>query len=102
MRSTHVDPDAWQDFLFWLASDRKTTRRITRLITEINEIGKPEPLKGELSGYWSRRGDDDHRLVSSPRAPPKGPSADSGSRLRVARAEVGHRPEAVLARLGPA
>ncbi|WP_343709890.1 Txe/YoeB family addiction module toxin [Mycobacterium sp.] len=68
MRSIHFDPDAWQDFLFWLASDRKTARRITRLIAEIQRdpfdgIGKPEPLKGELAGYWSRRSDDEHRLV---------------------------------------
>ncbi|MFY2858310.1 type II toxin-antitoxin system YoeB family toxin, partial [Mycobacterium sp. THU-M104] len=46
MRSIHFDPDAWQDFLFWLASDRKTARRITRLIAEIQRdpfdgIGKP-------------------------------------------------------------
>ena len=68
MRSIHFDPDAWEDFLFWLASDRKTARRIVRLLPEIQRepfigIGKPEPLKGELSGYWSRRIDDQHRLV---------------------------------------
>ena len=68
MRSIRFDPDAWEDFLFWLASDRKTGRRITRLIAEIQRdpftgIGKPEPLKGELSGCWSRRIDDEHRLV---------------------------------------
>lgn len=54
--------------MFWLASDRKTARRIVRLIAEIQRdpltgIGKPEPLRGELSGYWSRRIDDQHRLV---------------------------------------
>ena len=68
MRSVHFDSDAWEDFLFWLASDRKTARRIVRLIAEIQRdpftgIGKPEPLRGELSGYWSRRIDDQHRLV---------------------------------------
>jgi toxin YoeB len=68
VRSIHFDSDAWEDFLFWLASDRKTARRIVRLIAEIQRdpfagIGKPEPLKGELSGYWSRRIDDQHRLV---------------------------------------
>jgi toxin YoeB len=68
VRSVHFDSDAWEDFLFWLASDRKTARRIVRLIAEIQRdpftgIGKPEPLKGELSGYWSRRIDDQHRLV---------------------------------------
>ena len=54
--------------LYWLAADRKMAVRITRLIGEIQcdpfaGIGKPEPLKGDLSGYWSRRIDDDHRLV---------------------------------------
>ena len=68
MRSVHFDSGAWEDFLFWLASDRKTARRIVRLIAEIQRdpftgIGKPEPLRGELSGYWSRRIDDQHRLV---------------------------------------
>lgn len=68
MRAIHFDPDAWEDFLFWLATDRKIARRITRLIAEIQRdafagIGKPEPLKGELTGYWSRRIDDEHRLV---------------------------------------
>jgi len=68
VRSINFDADAWDDFLFWLASDRKTARRITRLVAEIQRdpftgIGKPEPLKGELSVYWSRRIDDEHRLV---------------------------------------
>lgn len=68
MRSIHFDPDAWEDFLFWLGSDRKMATRITRLIREVQRdpfsgIGKPEPLKGDLSGYWSRRIDDEHRLV---------------------------------------
>lgn len=68
MRAINFDPAAWEDFLFWLSADRKTARRITRLIAEIQRdpfsgIGKPEPLKGELSGYWSRRIDDEHRLV---------------------------------------
>ncbi len=68
VRSVHFDSGAWEDFPFWLASDRKTARRIVRLIAEIQRdpfsgIGKPEPLKGELSGYWSRRVDDQHRLV---------------------------------------
>ncbi|UQX10029.1 Txe/YoeB family addiction module toxin [Candidatus Mycobacterium methanotrophicum] len=68
MRSVHFDSGGWEDFLFWLASARKTARRIVRLIAEIQRepftgIGKPEPLRGELSGYWSRRVDDEHRLV---------------------------------------
>jgi len=68
VRSVHFDSNAWEDFLFWLATDRKIALRITRLIGEIQRnpfsgIGKPESLKGELSGYWSRRIDDEHRLV---------------------------------------
>lgn len=68
MRGVDFDPDAWEGFLFWLATDRKVARRITRLIAEIQRdpfsgIGKPEPLKGELSVYWSRRINDEHRLV---------------------------------------
>lgn len=68
MRAIRFDRAAWDDFLYWLGSDRKTARRITRLIAEIQRepftgIGKPEPLRGELSGYWSRRIDDEHRLV---------------------------------------
>ncbi|WEO97750.1 Txe/YoeB family addiction module toxin [Streptomyces sp. FXJ1.172] len=68
MRSVHFDPAAWEDFLFRLGSDRGMARRITRLIAEVQRtpftgIGKPEPLKSDLSGYWSRRIDDEHRLV---------------------------------------
>ncbi|MCH0541872.1 Txe/YoeB family addiction module toxin [Streptomyces sp. MUM 203J] len=68
MRSVHFDPAGWEDFLFWMASDRKVARRIARMIGEIQRtpftgIGKPEPLKDGLSGYWSRRIDDEHRLV---------------------------------------
>ena len=68
MRSIGFDADGWEDFLFWLGSDRKVARRIVRLIAEIQRdpfagIGKPEPLKGELSGYWSRRITEEHRLV---------------------------------------
>ncbi|MBZ9642961.1 Txe/YoeB family addiction module toxin [Streptomyces sp. PSKA30] len=68
MRDVNFDPGAWDDFQYWLVTDRKMVRRIVRLIGEIqrdpfNGIGKPEPLKGDLSGYWSRRIDDEHRLV---------------------------------------
>jgi toxin YoeB len=68
VRGVRFDPEAWKDFLFWLATNRKIARRIIRLIGEIQRdpfsgIGKPEPLKGELSGYWSRRITDEHRLV---------------------------------------
>lgn len=68
MRSIHFDPDAWEDFIYWLGADRKKAIRITRLVAEIQRdpfagIGKPMPLKGDLSSYWSRRIDDEHRLV---------------------------------------
>ena len=68
MRSASFDPDGWEDFVYWLATDRKIARRIVRLVAEIQRdpaagIGKPEPLRGGLSGYWSRRIDDEHRLV---------------------------------------
>ena len=58
----------WEDYTFWAATDRKITKRINRLVKEIKRepftgIGKPEPLKGPLSGWWSRRIDEEHRLV---------------------------------------
>ncbi|MFH8471703.1 Txe/YoeB family addiction module toxin [Streptomyces sp. NPDC018000] len=58
----------WDDYTFWSESDRRMTRRINKLITDTLRdpyagIGKPEPLRGDLSGYWSRRIDDEHRLV---------------------------------------
>ncbi|MFG3245694.1 Txe/YoeB family addiction module toxin [Streptomyces sp. NPDC048187] len=61
----------WEDYVHWAESDRKVTKRINRLIADITRdpfkgIGKPEPLKGDLSGYWSRRIDDTHRLVYKP------------------------------------
>lgn len=59
---------AWEDYLYWQTQDRKTLKRINALIGEIKRnpfegIGKPEPLKGNLSGYWSRRIDDSNRIV---------------------------------------
>ena len=59
---------AWNDYLYWQKTDKKTLRRINNLIKEIKRspfegIGKPEPLKHALSGYWSRRIDDEHRFV---------------------------------------
>jgi toxin YoeB len=59
---------AWEDYLFWQQSDRKILKRINKLINEIcrtpfDGIGKPEPLKHGLSGYWSRRINDEHRIV---------------------------------------
>jgi toxin YoeB len=68
MRAVTFDPDGWNDLLYWLSADRAKAKRITRLIGEIQRtpftgVGKPEPLKGDLTGYWSRRIDDEHRLV---------------------------------------
>ena len=59
---------AWDDYLYWQSQDKKILKRINQLIrdTERNPfhgIGKPEPLKGDLSGFWSRRIDDTNRLV---------------------------------------
>ncbi|HTN56020.1 MAG TPA: Txe/YoeB family addiction module toxin [Microbacterium sp.] len=61
-------PEAWDDYLWWQAQDRKLLKRINQLILDIvrngNEgIGKPEPLKHGFSGYWSRRINAEHRLV---------------------------------------
>lgn len=60
--------EAWNDYLYWQAQDKKTLNRINLLIRDIERgnfdgIGKPEPLKGELSGFWSRRIDETNRLV---------------------------------------
>ena len=60
--------NAWGDYLHWQKADRKILERINYLIQEIlrspyEGIGKPEPLKYDLTGYWSRRIDSEHRLV---------------------------------------
>lgn len=60
--------DAWQDYVYWQNQDRKTLRRINLLIKDIDRngyegVGKPEPLRGNLSGWWSRRIDNDNRIV---------------------------------------
>lgn len=60
--------EAWEDYLFWHKQDRKMLERINKLIREIQRqpfegIGKPEPLKHALSGFWSRRITDEHRIV---------------------------------------
>lgn len=59
---------AWDDYLYWQSQDKKTLKRINQLIRDVERnpfdgIGKPEPLKGELSGFWSRRIDNVNRLV---------------------------------------
>ncbi len=60
--------NAWEDYEYWVTNDRKIVKKINSLIKDIerngNEgISKPEPLKHELSGYWSRRITDEHRLI---------------------------------------
>ena len=59
---------AWEDYLYWQKTDKKLVQRINGLIKEIvrapyEGIGKPEPLKHALSSYWSRRINDEHRIV---------------------------------------
>jgi toxin YoeB len=61
-------PSAWDDYQWFVQHDRKLLKRINQLLQEIlrrpfEGIGKPEPLKGDLSGYWSRRINDEHRLI---------------------------------------
>jgi toxin YoeB len=61
-------PAAWEDYLHWQSSDTKTLARINALLKECKRdpfrgTGKPEPLGGNLSGWWSRRINQEHRLV---------------------------------------
>ena len=67
MRVVFADT-AWDDYLHWQKQDRKMVERINRLIQEVmrepfSGVGKPEPLRHALSGYWSRRITDEHRMV---------------------------------------
>ena len=67
MRLIFAD-NAWDDYLHWQQHDRRMVERINRLIRETERepfagIGKPEPLKHALAGYWSRRINDEHRMV---------------------------------------
>jgi len=68
--SRHIKftPNAWSDYIYWQGQDKKTLRRINLLIeassrTPFDGIGKPEALLGDMSGFWSRRIDDRHRLI---------------------------------------
>lgn len=59
---------AWEDYLHWQKTDKKIVKRINSLVKDIQRspfegIGKPEPLKHALSGYWSRRINDEHRFI---------------------------------------
>jgi toxin YoeB len=60
--------EAWDDYLYWQVQDKKTLKRINKLISDIDShpfegIGKPEPLKYEYHGYWSREIDEKNRLI---------------------------------------
>jgi toxin YoeB len=60
--------NAWEDYLYWQQSDREILRRVNTLLQDIRRspfelIGKPEPLRGDLAGWWSRRITGDHRIV---------------------------------------
>lgn len=62
---------AWEDYLYWQSTDAKMLARVNQLIKEASRspfqgIGKPEPLRGELRGWWSRRIDQENRLVYRP------------------------------------
>jgi len=68
VRAIQFVPDAWDAYLYWQDQNKKTLKRLNLLITAAVRdpfagIGKPEPLRGKLSGYWSRRIDDANRLV---------------------------------------
>ena len=67
MRKTWTD-DAWNQYVYWQTEDRKTLKRINLLLKDIDRsgyegIGKPEPLTGNWSGYWSRQIDDKNRII---------------------------------------
>jgi toxin YoeB len=62
------DDRGWEDYQFWIAHDRKVLDKLNRLILDARRspfvgIGKPEPLRGDRAGWWSRRITDEHRLV---------------------------------------
>ena len=62
------DDLAWEDYLYWQTQDKKNLRKVNQLIKDVQRspftgLGKPEPLKYELAGTWSRRINDEHRLV---------------------------------------
>lgn len=67
-RSFVFTPSAWQDYVYWQTQDKKTLKRLNMLLEAaarepFQGIGKPEPLRGDLSGFWSRRIDDVNRLI---------------------------------------
>ncbi|MCL2095609.1 MAG: Txe/YoeB family addiction module toxin [Oscillospiraceae bacterium] len=67
MNKTWTD-DAWEQYIYWQTQDKKTLKRINKLLRDIDRgghegLGKPEPLTGNWSGYWSREIDDKNRIV---------------------------------------
>jgi toxin YoeB len=67
MKLIFVD-ESWEDYLFWQKTDKTKLKKINELIKDIKRnpfegLGKPEPLKFKYSGFWSRRIDDEHRLI---------------------------------------
>jgi toxin YoeB len=68
-RKSLFDANGWDDYLFWQSEDRATLKKLNRLINDIRRngnadgIGKPEPLRQNLSGWWSRRITKEHRIV---------------------------------------
>ena len=68
IKTIQWDFNAWEDYLYWQSHDKKLLKKINQLVKDISRnpfegIGKPEPLKENLAGYWSRRIDEEHRLV---------------------------------------
>ena len=68
MNDITFSENAFEEYVYWQTHDKNVLKRINALLKSISRepfggIGKPEPLKGDLSGYWSRRIDDTHRLV---------------------------------------
>jgi toxin YoeB len=73
VRNVRFTPDGWDDFVYWATTDPKMCRRLAKVIDDCRRhpfagIGKPEPLRGELSGFWSRRNNDERN----------GPTAHAG------------------------
>ena len=68
MRNLLFTDECWNDYVYWQGQDKRTLKRINVLIKDAQRepfegLGKPEPLKGNLSGFWSRRIDETNRLV---------------------------------------
>jgi toxin YoeB len=69
-RNVSFTKDGWEEYQYWLNQDKKTLKKINKLINEVcrtpfNGSGKPEPLKENYAGYWSRRIDKQNRLIYS-------------------------------------